>query len=556
VKPRHFLVSIFAIIAAAGIMAASPQANLTVTVTASPAPTPSSLISLTDPNGTMPIPVGNNISYQIVESGYSGSYSIYSNSSTGVVYAATSGSTLGLVGQGAGTALVVVADTNGHQSNPLTVTVGSGSTPSPTPTGSATATPSPGPTSSGSGISASYSSLAGTTPPGGTYPYYPSSPFHVALPSNPVPVPAATSSRWDSDQSPDQVNEITVSEDGSNTNDGSDPTYYTDGDGTATTLICALNSAGSVGKYYCDNSLSTYDNSIVEFWNNSGNCPDSNYGGTNYGCPVGVSFGIPANMLTAGDTDHHGIIIKTTESTGGHTGYEVDFWGDGSLSTRSVPTSGNWTVAALGACSLNGDGTACSDSYAANMAGSLGLVRGEDIMYCLTGAGASNSSCVLPYALRIALKCNGTNSTYPASASDGQCGAGGTTGNSNGDSARVPEGTRGYINETDAQVNAESIADFQKVIRRTMDKQHYGFFDGDSSYGGAPGISLQYQGAQAYVTNGHTDPWKTLYNYEIGEGNSGDTSTGNSGKDMSFLMGMSMSNVLWCANSHNDGLCD
>jgi hypothetical protein len=401
---------------------------------------------------------------------------------------------------------------------------------------------------------AGYSSLAGTTPAGGSNPYYPSSPFHSTLPGSPVLASSSQITQWNGDQSPDDWGGITISEDASNGNDGSDPTYYTNGDGTSTTLICALNSAGSVGKYYCDNSLSNYRNSIVDFWNNAGNCPDSNYGGTNYGCPVGVSFGIPPNMLTAGDTDHHGIVVKTTEAVNGHTGFEVDGWGDGTLSSRTRPTSGSWTWAALGVCDLSGDGTACSNSYAANIAGSLGLIRAEDILYCLDGAGSANPNCTLPTALRVAPKCNGSPYTYPASASDGQCGGNGTSGSTS--SNRVPEGERGFINETDAQVNAENIPDYAKVIRRTQDKQHYGFFDGDTNYSGGPGIVYQYQGGEAYASMGHTDPWKTLYTYEVAEGNGSSIATGNSGKDMTFAMGQSASNVEWCSNSHTNGLCN
>jgi len=102
---------------------------------------------------------------------------------------------------------------------------------------------------------------------------------------------------------------------------------------------------------------------------------------------------------------------------------------------------------------------------------------------------------------------------------------------------------------TDAQINALPYPEYEKVIYRTMDCQHYGIIDRDSNWSGGPGFVFQYQGAQAYSAFGHTDPWRTLAN-QVG------IPVGN-GSDFVFkLSDMATPPIVWCANSKNNGLCN
>jgi hypothetical protein len=349
-------------------------------------------------------------------------------------------------------------------------------------------------------------------PPAGALPYFPKSPYRVPLPANPVFVSAAQSAAWNSANSPSGLGDIVISENGST--DGADPIYYVDGDGTDFTLAC---NKQSYSAYAC--SINT---------SNPNNMRNMN----------GVTMSaFPLGAITSGDSDHHIVGIDTIN------GYEVDIW-----LGRPFPTSPNatWSVGGAGECALDGDGTGCSGSTATNMALSMGNIRPEDILYCLNQS-PNPDTCVLPYALAMAPKCNGTGFTYPATASDGQCFD--SAGNNLSNSSGIPEGTRGCINMTDAQINALPYPAYEKVVYRTMDCEHYGVFDRDSNWSGGPGFVFQYQGGEAYTAFGQTDPWKTLANQVGVNASNGDNFT------LKFS-DMAKPPFVWCANSKKDGKCD
>jgi hypothetical protein len=370
-----------------------------------------------------------------------------------------------------------------------------GATPTPAPP-----SPTPAPTSTGV-ISTQYSSIQKNTPLGGSYVYYPSSPYHQPIPSNAVFVSQAQSTAWNVLQSPGNFNTISISENGSNGNDGSDPTYYTDGDGTSTTIDC---NKYSYSQYSCENGVNV-----------------NNF----------LTSAFPLGMIAAGDSDHHVLSIDTKNQV------EFDIWNSTPIFTASGQT---WSVGGAGECPLAGNGTGCSGSFATNIAGSLGLIRAEDILVALN---SSNPNAVLPYALSIATKCNGTAHQFPATASDAQCGA-----NIGTSTTRPPEGARLCINLTDAQINAGSWSDYEKVVYRTADCQHFGMFIRDTSWSGAPGFGWQEQGGQAYVAFGQQDPWAVLAQRE--------NISKQNGSDYLFPFNMTSPPMIYCLNSKNDGLCD
>jgi hypothetical protein len=80
---------------------------------------------------------------------------------------------------------------------------------------------------------------------------------------------------------------------------------------------------------------------------------------------------------------------------------------------------------------------------------------------------------------------------YPATFSDG--------GNTDatpackgalGANGRPPEGTRFFLDMSDADVNATSNAPYVKVVLRTLDREHYGGTITDTNWSGAPGLAF------------------------------------------------------------------
>jgi hypothetical protein len=192
----------------------------------------------------------------------------------------------------------------------------------------------------------------------------------------------------------------------------------------------------------------------------------------------GKTWNVPADMMPAGNTDHH--FSYEDEGAGG----EYDFW----LAQPPGTPGSTMTVGGAGFCRWGTDGTNCSDSTATNIATSIGGIDAG-----LLQAAESSPSGTLPYAIASAALCADPSYVYPASSSDGA--------NTNSSSAcagataagqRPPEGTRWFLNMTDAQVNATNNAPYVKAILRTLDSQHYGGVVTDTNWSGAPGLTLNY----------------------------------------------------------------
>jgi hypothetical protein len=185
---------------------------------------------------------------------------------------------------------------------------------------------------------------------------------------------------------------------------------------------------------------------------------------------------LPAAMLPAGNSDHHYSYDDAT------AGGEYDFW------LANVPGAAGATldVGGAGFCRWGTDGTGCSGSTATGIVTSLGGIDATEVQQ----AEASPNG-TLSYALSSDALCADPSSVYPAASSDGaNTNTSAACSNALASGARPPEGTRFYLNLSDADVNATSNAPYVKVILRTLDRQHYGGVVVDTNWSGAPGISF------------------------------------------------------------------
>jgi hypothetical protein len=192
----------------------------------------------------------------------------------------------------------------------------------------------------------------------------------------------------------------------------------------------------------------------------------------------GKVLNVPANMEPEGNKDHH--FSYDDETAGG----EYDFWHSDQLgapgSTLHVGTGGF--------CKWGTDGTNCSDANATQIATSIG---GLDPV--LIKRAEESPSGTLGYALSSTTLCADETWVYPAAHSDGF----------DTDSTpacfghtyplgRPPEGTRWFLNKTDAEIDALDVPPSVKAILRTMDREHYGGIIVDSNWSGAPGLALNF----------------------------------------------------------------
>jgi hypothetical protein len=194
----------------------------------------------------------------------------------------------------------------------------------------------------------------------------------------------------------------------------------------------------------------------------------------------GATLHVPVGMEPAGNSDHH---YSYNDDA---TQREYDFW-----LVQGLPTTAGAKlyIGAGGVCPWSGDGTNCSGSNATNIAGSLGSITEADFV-----RGESGPSASFGHAISFSTLCADPTYVFPATASDGS--------NTNSSSAcsghtgahgRPPEGTRVYLNMTDAQVNAMSLPAYAKAWWRTLDRQHEGGFIADTNWSGAPGLSPAFQ---------------------------------------------------------------
>jgi len=204
-----------------------------------------------------------------------------------------------------------------------------------------------------------------------------------------------------------------------------------------------------------------------------------------------ATHGIPngsTQLLAPGayvETNADGHYSQETQSLQG----EIDFWNITSAG-KPIPTvPGTLHVGGAGFCEWASDGTNCSGSTATNIATTLGGIRAD----ALQAAEADPVHGNLGYSISVALLCADPSYVYPATSSDGS--------NTNTSSAcvghtgtgqRPPEGTRGFLQLHDADINATANAPYVKVILRTMDEDHYGVTATDTNWSGAPGISPAY----------------------------------------------------------------
>lgn len=192
----------------------------------------------------------------------------------------------------------------------------------------------------------------------------------------------------------------------------------------------------------------------------------------------GKTIKVPANMMPAGNSDHH---YSFNDIAGQQ---EYDFW-----EVQNMPTGGKLHMGGGGVCPWSGDGTNCSGSVAANIAGSLGSINAADFSRAYASWHGS-----FGHAIAFTALCNDTTYVYPATASDGS--------NSNtrsackghtGAHARPPEGTRLYLDVSDDQINAMDLPAYNRAWLRTLDREHEGGTITDTSWSEAPGISAKYQ---------------------------------------------------------------
>ncbi len=190
----------------------------------------------------------------------------------------------------------------------------------------------------------------------------------------------------------------------------------------------------------------------------------------------GRVLNVPAGMVPAGNSDHHYSYDDAT------AGGEYDFW----LAPMPGANGATMHVGGAGFCRWGGDGTACSDATATNIATSLGGLDAPTL-----ATAESDPHGTLGYAVAVSALCADTSFVYPANASDGA--------NTNGSAAcaaalapgaRPPEGVRWYLDKSDAEIDATPNAPYVKVVLRTMDREHYGGTIVDTNWSGAPGFSL------------------------------------------------------------------
>ncbi len=191
----------------------------------------------------------------------------------------------------------------------------------------------------------------------------------------------------------------------------------------------------------------------------------------------GATVRVPAGAYPEGSSDHHLSIDDDANRR------EIDMW------VAGMPNAVNGsvlTVGTAGQCSYDGDGTGCSQSTATQIATSLGAIDPT-----LVAAAESDPHGSLPYAISTTALCADHAFVYPAAASDGR--------NTDGYAAcagrtypggRPPEGSRYFLDLSDAQIDATPNAAYVKVVLRTLDREHYGGTITDTNWSGAPGLAF------------------------------------------------------------------
>ncbi len=188
---------------------------------------------------------------------------------------------------------------------------------------------------------------------------------------------------------------------------------------------------------------------------------------------------IPRGAFPQGGDDRHLSIEDDAAKR------EYDFWGASMPS--DVPDS-PFDTKTGGQCAYDGDGTDCSGSTATGIATSLGAIDPRALV-----AAEADPHGTLPSAIATSALCASRTWVYPATFSDG--------GNTDatpackgalGANGRPPEGTRFFLDLSDADVNATSNAPYVKVVLRTLDREHFGGTITDTNWSGAPGLAFNF----------------------------------------------------------------
>jgi hypothetical protein len=188
---------------------------------------------------------------------------------------------------------------------------------------------------------------------------------------------------------------------------------------------------------------------------------------------------IPADAYPEGNEDRH----LTIEDDANRS--EIDFWG---ASFPDDVQDSPFDTLSAGQCSWDSDGTDCSGSTATNIASTLGLIDPREVK-----SAESDPHGTLPSAIATSALCASPTWVYPATYSDGaNTNATPACKGALGPNGRPPEGSRYFLDLSDAEVNATPNAPYVKVILRTLDREHYGGTITDTNWSGAPGLALQF----------------------------------------------------------------
>jgi chitodextrinase len=209
---------------------------------------------------------------------------------------------------------------------------------------------------------------------------------------------------------------------------------------------------------------------------------------TEYACVVGVNatacpttVQIPNGAQHALAGDGHLAVVQPD----GHT--EIDFWQV--QNSNPISGGGTLTASAYGALDLNGNGC-CSNSTAAHQGLQAGEIRGPEL-----AAGVIN------HALIVTLPCSNGTYVYPATGLTATC----------SNTTNAPAlGARFQLNETDAQIDAQSVPTYVKIIEKAM--EHYGVYFTDN--GGQ--MDLAFEPALDYTSFGNTS--NTVMSYLLTQG--------------------------------------
>jgi hypothetical protein len=188
----------------------------------------------------------------------------------------------------------------------------------------------------------------------------------------------------------------------------------------------------------------------------------------------GMKVRIPDAARPAGGGDAHMAVVDQ------ESGWEYDFW-----QVKSKPQGGGTIAISWGGRTAIGtpraDGLG-SDADAAHYGLLAGIIRFQEI-----AAGR------IDHALFLIIKCDGGGVVYPAGGNGSKCADG---------SVAPQEGSRVFLDMSEAEIDALSVPRWKKAILRALAR--YGAFVGDT--GGSP-WGLEIESGSTYTSFGRPNPW-------------------------------------------------